>query len=118
LPGIILTPATVMACAEQVDGSADRLADALAEELGEDGWHEGSRRRNLRYVNLLHLIGAVHQPRELVDWAAAHRRRRMGATTASIATLARYELVDEPGARGMRPVVLRQAPLGGCGATG
>jgi hypothetical protein len=42
----------------------------------------------------------------------------MGATTASIATLARYELVDEPGARGMRPVVLRQAPLGGCGATG
>ena len=45
LTGVILTPATVMACAEQVDGSADRLADALAEELGEDGWHEGSRRR-------------------------------------------------------------------------
>jgi hypothetical protein len=31
LTGVILTAATVMACAEQVDGSADRLADALAE---------------------------------------------------------------------------------------
>jgi hypothetical protein len=111
--GLILTPATLMACATQVDGSADRLADAFAEELGVDGWREGGFRRDIWYVNLLHLSGDVAQPRPLVDWVAARRHLPLGEMTVSVAHFARYRWVDRPGSRGMQPVVLERVPLAG-----
>ena len=109
--GLILTPATLMACATQVDGSADRLAVAFAEELGVDGWREGGFRRDIWYVNLLHLSGDVAHPRPLVDWVAARRHLPLGEMTATEAHLARYRWVDGPALRGMQPVVLERVPL-------
>ena len=114
--GLILTPATLMACATQVDGSADRLADAFAEELGADGWREGGSRRDIWYVNLLHLSGDVAHPRPLVDWVAARRHLPLGEMTATETHLARYRWVEGPGARGMQPVLLERVSL--AGATG
>ena len=111
--GLILTPATLMACATQVDGSGDRLADAFADELGADGWREGGFRRDIWYVNLLHLTGDVAHPRPLVDWVAARRHLPLGEMTATEAHLARYRWVDGPGLRGMQPVVLGRVPLAG-----
>jgi hypothetical protein len=114
--GLILTPATLMACATQVDGSADRLADAFAEELGADGWREGGFRRDIWYANLLHLSGDVAHPRPLVDWVADRRHLPLGELAAAQVHLARYRWVDGPGARGMQPVVLERVPLvGGTG---
>ncbi len=111
--GLILTPATLMACVAQVDDSADRLADAFAEELGTDGWREGGFRRDIWYANLLHLSGDVAHPRPLVDWVAARRHLPLGEMTATEVHLARYRWVDEHGSRGMQPVVLEQVPLAG-----
>ena len=96
-----------------MDGSADRLADAFAEELGVDGWREGGFRRDIWYVNLLHLAGDVAHPRPLVDWVASRRHLPLGEMTATEAHLARYRWVDGPGSRGMQPVVLERVPLAG-----
>ena len=109
--GLILTPATLMACATQVDGSADRLADAFAGELGADGWREHGFRRDIWYVNLLHLSADVAHPRSLVDWVAARRHLPLGEMTATEAHLVRYRWVEGPGSRGMQPVVLERVPL-------
>lgn len=66
---MLVTPISVMLGLRPTDDEPDRLARSLASELGEDGWFEKDRVRDIWYVNLVHFTGPVAEPARLVDWA-------------------------------------------------
>lgn len=109
LRGLILTRASVMACAEPVDGSADAFSADLAEELGPLGWYEDGFDRSIWYANLVHFTGPLSDPDGLVSWVAERRDVALGVTQAR-----RVDLLDwEYDGRQMRPRVLGSADFAG-----
>lgn len=113
LTGLVLTPGTVMACAEPADDQAFAVMDQLEDELGDDAWFEKRfGPRDIWYVNLLHFTGPVTDGPALVRWVEARRQLDLGETVLNTLSLARFELGggDVPG---MRPVTLHERRLSG-----
>ncbi|MGW7679442.1 hypothetical protein ACWGID_01795 [Kribbella sp. NPDC054772] len=102
--GLTLTPGTVMACAESLDGSADRFSDLLTAELGPDAWWE-TERRDIWYLNLLHFTGDIPAPAALIEWVAAHRNTSLGEVAIDAPELVRSEYRAGPRPY-MGPVVM------------
>lgn len=65
---VLLSPITVMLALLPVDDAADRLAAALEQALGPDGWFERNRVRDIWYLNLVHLTGAITDANGLAHW--------------------------------------------------
>jgi hypothetical protein len=113
LTGLVLTPGTVMACAEPVDDHAFAVMDVLEDELGEDAWFElPFGRRDIWYVNLLHFTGPVTDVPGLVRWVDERRRLDLGQTVLDRLGLVRFELSGDD-VPGMRPVTLHDRQLTG-----
>ncbi|MCM2578357.1 hypothetical protein [Streptomyces meridianus] len=106
LTGLTLTPGSVMACAEPVDGAAGRLADAL----GEDGRYE-TVKRDIWYANVLHFAAPLEseQAKTLIDWVAARRTLDRATTEARRVELAHWTF---PAGRPL-PRALLTVPLTG-----
>ncbi|HEX3812108.1 MAG TPA: hypothetical protein VHX59_04625 [Mycobacteriales bacterium] len=109
LTGLTLTSASVMVCAEPVDGNAERLAAGLEKQLGDDGWFEADLVRDIWYCNVVHFAGAIEPDRaaELVDWVAARRSLALGDAVAHNVELVQWVYRDGR----IVPTVLFQAPL-------
>jgi hypothetical protein len=108
--GLTLTPGTVMACAQPLDGRADEFLDRFAVELGADGWFEQPHgRRDIWYLNLLHFTTDIARPTELTAWVEERRSRVIGEATIDEPELIRFR--HHAGPRPfMRPAGLRSAP--------
>ncbi|GAA4701500.1 hypothetical protein Prum_058710 [Phytohabitans rumicis] len=107
LDGLTLTPSGVMACAYPLDSAADEFAARLGEELSDDGWFEADFHRNIWYATLVHFIGPLEDPVDLVDWVAARRHLDLGEGVIEEAELLRFKF------NGRQPVRagLAAAPL-------
>lgn len=112
LVGITLTPGTVMACAHPVDDSADVLMDVLMDELGDDAWFEAGFRRDIWYVNLLHLATDIAAPAALIEWVEERRGLDLGRTVIETVELVRFRYEDGASGRLMRPEVLASVRTG------
>ncbi len=113
LTGLVLTPGTVMATAEPVDGRAFTTMDVLEDELSADAWYEQQfGQRDIWYVNLVHFTGPVREPEALVDWVESRRTLGLGTVELATLSLVRFELSQDD-VPGMRPVALGCRPLTG-----
>jgi hypothetical protein len=113
LSGLTLAPGSVMACAQPVDGEADRFRTTLAEELGPDGWREAELpARDIWYVTLLHFAADIPDPERLVCWVDERRELDLGPVSLDWVALVRFVHVEEP-TLGMRPTVLADVLLDG-----
>lgn len=111
--GVIVTSASVMACATPTDETADRFAEALAQCLGSDGWYEADFARDIWYISLLHFTGQIADPPALMAWVDRNRRRELGTTRMCATQLVRFQHEHTPERTLMRPVVINEYPLAG-----
>lgn len=109
LRGLLVTPISVMLRCVPLDETADLLSQALAVELGDDGWYEAGRRRDIWYLNLVHFASPVGHPRELLEWVEQRRELSVGTMSADCAELVCWDFNGER----MVPVTISSMPLGG-----
>jgi hypothetical protein len=109
--GLAVSPATLMACAEDVAGTAQELRHRLQVELGEDGRFENRHFANGRdpiwYVTLINLTGPLQDAKRFIEWFEANRDLTLGTEVFSYVAICRWQF---DGSR-MAPKVLASISL-------
>lgn len=100
LTGVTLAVGSVMAQLETVDDAPWAFMKRLRATLGDHAWFEDqSGRRDIWYVNILHLAAPITDPAGLVRWVEAHREVDAGEVLLDSVSLVRYRYQSSPDAR-------------------
>lgn len=92
--GLSVSPSTLMACADDVEGTAGDLRRRIHAELREKGWLENSYFANERdpiwYATLVHFTRALDDAGRFIDWFSKNRTRSLGSALFSRVDLCRW----------------------------
>ncbi|MGH8926186.1 MAG: hypothetical protein ACRDWA_16375 [Acidimicrobiia bacterium] len=86
---------TLMACAEDIAGDAQKLRHRLQVELGDDGWLENNYFKTGRdpiwCITLINLTGPLLGTRRFIEWFEANHKRRIGEEVFSQVDVCRWQ---------------------------
>lgn len=106
---VLLSPISVMLALHPVGDSAARLAAALEEALGQEGWFEKGRPRDIWYLNVVHFTGSIADPRGLVQWVETRDGSEGSPVHAESLEAVQWEFERQQ----MLPLQFAAFPLGG-----